>query len=165
MTIKKFKEFLSEEWLVVDKEKNCVISKHGEDEKGATVAGRKLDFINWNKTHKLGRFGILATHGPQMAVDKPDQFAKAGDKKKKKAASKAKTPAKKATAKPTSKAAPAAKKPSLAKAKAKTPGQGGGLGTQIGSLIAKHMAKMFKEETEIKRIVSRHSRKLYQQSL
>ena len=84
MTIKKFREFLSEEWLVVDKEKNCVISKHGEDEKGATIAGRKLDFINWNKTHKLGRFGILATHGPQMAMDKPDQFAKAGDKKKKK---------------------------------------------------------------------------------
>ena len=141
MTIKKFREFLSEEWLVVDKEKNCVISKHGEDEKGATVAGRKLDFINWNKTYKLGRFGILATHGPQMAVDKPDQFAKAGDKKKKKPASNAKTAAKK----PTSKAAPAAKKPSLAKAKAKTPGQGGGL-VRKSSLIAKHMAKMFKED-------------------
>ena len=71
---------------------------------------------------------------------------KVGDKKKaaakaKKATSKAKPAAWKATAKK----ATAAKKPAV-----KTPGQSkGGLGTQIGGLIAKHMAKMFKEETEI----------------
>ena len=144
MSIKKFREFLSEEWLVVDKEKNCVISKHGDDEKGATIAGRKMDFQNWNKTHKLGRFGILATHGPAMATDKPDQFAKPGEKKKTTAKAK----------KATSKAKPTAKKASTKKptgSKVKTSGQNakGGLSTQIGGLIARHMAKMFKEETEI----------------
>ena len=130
-----------EEWLVVDKEKNCVISKHGDDEKAATIAGRKMDFINYNKTKKLGRFAILATHGKDMVMDKPDQFAQVGDKKK--ATEKAK--------KATSKAKPTAKRASTKKptgSKVKTPGQNakGGLSTQIGGLIARHMAKMFKED-------------------
>ena len=143
MTIKKFREFLSEDWLVVDKEKNCVISKHGDDEKAATIAGRKMDFINYNKTKKLGRFAILATHGKDMVMDKPDQFAQVGDKKK--AAAKAKKATSKA--KPAAKKAPAKKATTTKKPAVKTPGQSkGGLGTQIGGLIAKHMAKMFKED-------------------
>ena len=64
MTIKKFREFLSEEWLIVDKHKNAIISKHGDDQKGATIAARKMDFAEWNKTHKLGRFCPMASHGP-----------------------------------------------------------------------------------------------------
>ena len=89
----------------------------------------------------------MASHGPgAMAPDVANLEPGGKPKPKKKPASKAKTPAKK----PASKAASAAKKPSPAKAKVKTPGQSkGGLGTQIGGLIAKHMAKMFKEETEI----------------
>lgn len=82
----------------------------------------------------------MASHGPgAMAPDVANLEPGGKPKPKKKAASKAKTPAKKAsTKKPTKKAV-------------KTPGQSakGGLGTQIGGLIARHMAKMFKEETEI----------------
>ena len=133
-----------EEWLIIDKHKNAVISKHGDDQKAATIAARKMDFAEWNKTHKLGRFCPMASHGPgAMAPDVANLEPGGKPKPKKKPASKAKTPAK-----PTGKAVPAAKKPTPAKAKAKTPGQGG-LGTQIGSLIAKHMAKMFKEEHEL----------------
>ena len=134
-----------EEWLIVDKHKNAIISKHGDDQKGATIAARKMDFAEWNKTHKLGRFCPMASHGPgAMAPDVANLEPGGKPKPKKKPATKAKTPAKK----PASKAAPA-KKATPAKAKVKTPGQGGGLGTQIGSLIAKHMAKMFKEEHEL----------------
>ena len=132
-----------EEWLIVDKHKNAIISKHGDDQKGATIAARKMDFAEWNKTHKLGRFCPMASHGPgAMAPDVANLEPGGKPKPKKKPASKANKPAAK---KPAGKAASAAKKPSPAKAKAKTPGQGG-LGTQIGSLIAKHMAKMFKED-------------------
>ena len=53
-----------EEWLIVDKHKNAIISKHGDDQKGATIAARKMDFAEWNKTHKLGRFCPMASHGP-----------------------------------------------------------------------------------------------------
>ena len=85
----------------------------------------------------------MASHGPgAMAPDVANLEPGGKPKPKKKPASKANKPAAK---KPAGKAASAAKKPSPAKAKAKTPGQGG-LGTQIGSLIAKHMAKMFKED-------------------
>ncbi len=131
-----------EEWIIVDKHKNAVISKHGDDQKGATIAARKMDFAEWNKTHKLGRFCPMATHGPgAMAPDVANLEAGGKPKPKKKPASNAKAAAKKAPAKK----ATAAKKPAV-----KTPGQSkGGLGTQIGGLIAKHMAKMFKEETEI----------------
>ena len=131
-----------EEWLIVDKHKNAIISKHGDDQKGATIAARKMDFAEWNKTHKLGRFCPMASHGPgAMAPDVANLEPGGKPKPKKKPASKAKPAAKKAPAKK----ATAAKKPAV-----KTPGQSkGGLGTQIGGLIAKHMAKMFKEETEI----------------
>ena len=139
-----------EEWLIVDKHKNAIISKHGDDQKGATIAARKMDFAEWNKTHKLGRFCPMASHGPgAMAPDVANLEPGGKPKPKKKPASKANKPAAK---KPAGKAASAAKKPSPAKAKAKTPGQGGGLGTQIGSLIAKHMAKMFKEETDLQEL-------------
>jgi len=142
------REDIKEEWIIVDKHKNAVISKHGDDQKAATIAARKMDFAEWNKTHKLGRFCPMATHGPgAMAPDVANLDPGGKPKPKKKAASKAKT-----AKKPTGKAAPAAKKPSPAKAKAKTPGQGGGLGSQIGSLIAKHMSKMFKEEHELNEI-------------
>jgi hypothetical protein len=142
-----------EEWIIIDKHKNAVISKHGDDQKGATIAARKMDFGEWNKTHKLGRFCPMATHGPgAMAPDVANLEPGGKPKPKKKAASNAKPAAKATAKKPAAKAAPAAKKSTPAKAKAKTPGQGGGLGTQIGALIAKHMGKMFKEETEINEI-------------
>ena len=137
MTLKTFRKFFSEEWIIVDKHKNAVISKHGDDQKGATIAARKMDFAEWNKTHKLGRFCPMATHGPgAMAPDVANLEPGGKPKPKKKPAKKAKTPAKKApTKKPTG-------------SKVKTPGQNskGGLSSQIGGLIARHMAKMFKEE-------------------
>ena len=64
MSIKKFREFLSEEWLIVDKDKNAVISKHGDDQKGATIAARKMDFRNGIRLINLDGSVSMASHGP-----------------------------------------------------------------------------------------------------
>ena len=150
MTIKKFREFLSEDWLVVDKEKNCVISKHGDDEKAATIAGRKMDFINYNKTKKLGQLAIRAAPVEKIwSWISPTSSPKAGDRKRKVPpfGSKKAKPGREEGSREESYRREKASGQSSSESK-------GRLGTQIGGLIAKHMAKMFKEETDINEIGS-----------
>lgn len=56
-------EQVDEDWHVIDKESNQIVSSHGSKQADARSKMRELDSANFDKTKKWGRYDVVANHG------------------------------------------------------------------------------------------------------